>query len=141
MPSDNVEIARRFFELVGPADIESVEASEPALRELAAEHTGPDFEWVQAETGTPTREFDAILEGHRQWIEPWEEIHQELEELLDGGDAVMAVVHLRGRAKLSGVEAEMRTYFVFSFRDGKVVRVVEYLEREEALAAAGLAEG
>ena len=140
MSRENVEIVRRFFDLAGPADLESVAAAENALREFAAEFAAGNFEWTTAEGGTPLRDFDAVLQSHREWLEPWEDSHQELEELLEAGDHVVAVVRLRGRAKLSGIEAEMRTHFVFSFHEGKVTRVVEQLERADALAAAGLAE-
>ena len=137
MASDNVEITRRFFEMAGAADTEAVAAAEEELRELAAERTTEDFEWINAETGQPLRDFDAILASHHDWIEPWEDVHQELEELVEAGDSVVAVVRLWGRAKQSGLEAEMHTHFVFTFRQGKVARVVEYLDRDEALAAAG----
>ena len=137
MSRANVEIVRRFFDLVGAADIETVTASETALRELAADVAAEDFEWITAEGGKPLRDFDAVLESHREWLEPWEEAHQELEEVLEVGDNVIAVVRLRARAKLSGIEAAMHTHFVFTFRDGKVTRVVEHLERDDALQAAG----
>jgi ketosteroid isomerase-like protein len=63
------------------------------------------------------------------------------EELLDlGDDRVVAVLHLAGRAKVSGVETELRFAVVCTLRDGKIVRGREYIDREQALEAVGLRE-
>jgi ketosteroid isomerase-like protein len=60
-------------------------------------------------------------------------------ELMDvGDDRVIAVQHLTGRAKLSGVQTEVRYAVVYTLRDGKIVRGREYLDREQALDAVGL---
>jgi ketosteroid isomerase-like protein len=50
------------------------------------------------------------------------------------------VTHHEGRGRESGVEVDTRFYVVYSLRDGKVSRVDEYIERDEALKAAGLSE-
>jgi ketosteroid isomerase-like protein len=45
--------------------------------------------------------------------------------------------HLRGR---DGIEVAARGILVWTIRDGAIVRVCLYQEREEALQAAGLRE-
>ena len=46
----------------------------------------------------------------------------------------------RGRGRESGVAVDARFYEVYTLRDGKIVRVDEFVERAEALEAAGLSE-
>jgi hypothetical protein len=48
---------------------------------------------------------------------------------------------ISGRGRDSGVEAEMRTFGIWTFREGKVSRFTGgYRDRAEALKAAGLRE-
>jgi ketosteroid isomerase-like protein len=62
-------------------------------------------------------------------------------ELLDvGDDRDVAVLHVTGRAILSGIQTENRYAVVYTLRDGKIVRGREYANRAEALKAAGLEE-
>ncbi|MFL5909501.1 MAG: nuclear transport factor 2 family protein [Gaiellaceae bacterium] len=62
-------------------------------------------------------------------------------EPIDAGeDDVVAVIRISGRAKLSGVEAELTYAALYTFRDGKIARGREYWTRGEALEAAGLSE-
>jgi ketosteroid isomerase-like protein len=61
-------------------------------------------------------------------------------ELIDvRDDRVVAVQHATGRARLSGAETELRYAVVYTVRDGRIVRGKEYLDREQALEAVGLA--
>ncbi len=59
---------------------------------------------------------------------------------MDSGACVIAGEALRGRGDLSGVEVAMEFWSVSRLRDGKVIRRDEYLDRNEALEAAGLSE-
>jgi ketosteroid isomerase-like protein len=73
------------------------------------------------------------------WLDMFEDIVNVPQELLDVGDErVIAVQHVTGRARLSGVETELRYAVVYTLRDGKIVRVKEYRNREQALDAVGL---
>ncbi|MEA2208211.1 MAG: hypothetical protein QOF54_688, partial [Solirubrobacteraceae bacterium] len=77
----------------------------------------------------------------QDWLDTFEGITSVTEELLDAGDdRVIAALHVTGRAKLSGVETELRYAVLYTLREGKIVRVREYATREDALKAAGLAD-
>jgi ketosteroid isomerase-like protein len=85
-----------------------------------------------------------VYQGHeglrsvfRQWNEAWESVDYQVDDLIDaGGDQVVSVVTRHGRGRSSGAEVEVQVALLWTVRDGKVVRVIWFPTREEALAAA-----
>ena len=63
----------------------------------------------------------------------------EVEEFYDAANQVVTVLRQHGKAKHGGPEVEMRFAQVWTFRDGLLARMNMYADRDEALAAAGLA--
>ena len=61
-------------------------------------------------------------------------------EVVEEGDDVVALVHLTGRGKASGVEVDVRFYARVKVRDGKIAYVYDHEDRDAALEAAGLTE-
>jgi DNA-binding transcriptional MerR regulator len=68
----------------------------------------------------------------------WEEFRQELEQLFDAGDEVVAFLSTYGRGRASGVELQSQVAHVLRFKDGKCIESVTHLDRAEALRATGL---
>jgi len=67
--------------------------------------------------------------------EAWEDLVDVREELIDG-EHVISISTMRARGRSSGAEVTSRRYAgVWAIRDGKVVRVVWFPTREEALKA------
>lgn len=64
----------------------------------------------------------------------------EVVEFIDADEVVVVFWHEVARGKGSGVEVETDTPVLYSVEGGKVVRVVPFMDRNEALAAAGLRE-
>jgi ketosteroid isomerase-like protein len=58
----------------------------------------------------------------------------------DLGERVLAIGHLRGRGKESGVETESEIVWLVEFRNGKGIRIREYIDPKKALEAAGVSE-
>ena len=77
---------------------------------------------------------------HESWRESWGSLELEIEELIDAGDEVISVVRQHGRGRLSGAEVEQGFAQVWALRDGKIIRMTMYPDRESALEAAGLRE-
>jgi ketosteroid isomerase-like protein len=82
-------------------------------------------------------------DGLREWfdevMEAWESIHVEVEETAEAADDRAFVgLFLTGRGAGSGVETKLRAWQVNWFADGKTARRRVFLERDEALEAAGL---
>ena len=95
------------------------------------------FQVSRAPTGGP--------EAIREWMDvirsAWEEIEVSLGEVLhDEGDLLVVTELARGRGRSSGAEVEMRIFAVYRFEDGKIRRRQAFIERTEALEAAGLSE-
>jgi ketosteroid isomerase-like protein len=85
--------------------------------------------------------LEGIAEYMRTFLEAWEKVTIEAEDLVDAGNSVVAAVVQRGIGKRSGaVPAEFRYFQVWTFRAGSVIRLDVIRDRAEALEAAGLSE-
>jgi ketosteroid isomerase-like protein len=105
----------------------------------------PDVELIRADGPDPRRwtGLDGLADGTREWIGAWKEMRMETDEYRELDDErVLVLVHYRGRGRTSGMELgemQSRAAHLFQLRDGKVTRMVHYLDREHALADLGLA--
>ena len=88
--------------------------------------------------GRAVRGHDGVRDYLASLAEEWDDFRQEPEQLLDAGDEVVVFLNTYGRGRASGVEIELQVAHVLSFEDGKCVKNVTYLDRAEALSAAGL---
>jgi len=78
------------------------------------------------------------MRNRNQWLDTWDEHRFDLEEVVEGGDNVVVLVHITARGKASGVEVDVRFYAQFKVPDGKVVYIFDHEDRALALEAAGL---
>ncbi len=84
---------------------------------------------------------EGLRRWFREWHEAWEQVEYEVDELIDMGDEVIGVVTVRARGRGSGADVEFALHAgLWTIRDGKVVRVVWFKTRKDALEAAGLSE-
>ena len=135
MSQENVEIVRRVSDAYNRRDVGAM------LDELHPEIEW--YPWLQVQLGggaTVYRGHQGIREGVRDGEEAFSEIRAEQSEVRDLGERVVAIGHLRARGKESGALTESALAWIVEFKSGKVIRVREYLDPEEALAAAGLSE-
>ena len=79
-----------------------------------------------------------VWDDYLRWAADYRIDLHEAEDL--GGDQVYAVISLVGTAKTGGAPMEAQFFDVFTLRDGQIVRLEEYTDRERALEAAGLRE-
>ncbi len=124
MSQENVEIVRMFLS---------------AGVDEALPHADPDIVWNPIEE-LPTQGHDAVRASLAHWKAEWDDYKLMPEEFVDMGDRVVVTVRLRGRGRGSGVEIAARFYDVYTLHDGKIVRMDQFTERSEALAAAGLSQ-
>jgi ketosteroid isomerase-like protein len=137
MSEENVETVRRIYEAALRRDAATVLALYDPGVELDASRIGVS---MHPSGGDAYHGHDGLRDLFRDWHEAWGKIQYDYEELIDAGEEVVAVVSRHARGRASGVEVERPFALLWTLRDGKVIRVVWYLTREEALKAAGLSE-
>ena len=129
MSQANIEVVKAVFR---GWDEAGVEGMLPLFRE--------DIEYLPTEEGGAIQGHDALRRYFERWMEPWEEFHVRPTEFLDKDDYVFNGVVMKGRGRGSGVETKLESWQVWLLRDGKAARWEEYVDRREALEAAGLRE-
>jgi ketosteroid isomerase-like protein len=100
----------------------------------------PDVEIVPEFPDRVYRGLDGVREFFRDWLSAWDEYRSEVEEWIDAGDNVVAIVHQRARGKQSGVPVEVHSAHVWTLREGKLWRLRIYATKADALNALGLSE-
>jgi ketosteroid isomerase-like protein len=101
---------------------------------------GIEFEPLRAATeGTFTGHegIRAFLRDTRESFERFELDYSDVRDLEGGRVIALGTVHIRGRG--SGVETDVPTAVIASFRDGRMTRFKDYGDHDAALEAAGLA--
>jgi ketosteroid isomerase-like protein len=129
------------FDLGGPRDDchDSATGGDGEIFELIH----PQFEGRWASELPDVRTHRGIEGAQRmaaEWLEPWQEYRQELTDLIDAGDSVIASYACRGWGKESGTEVQMEVTHVYTVRDGKLATLHEYMSKADALEAVGLSE-
>jgi ketosteroid isomerase-like protein len=89
-------------------------------------------------------DLDSVFHGHdgyrrlwRYWLDAFGDIRWEPEEILDLGDKVLVTTQQRGHGSGSGVAVSEPVFQLFTFRRGLVIRQEDFLDRSQALDAAG----
>ena len=101
-------------------------------------------------SGTGTRgglDQDQALRGPDAWVEyleevqaPWERFEVEIEELMETGEMVVAFLRESAKARHGDLEVENETAVIIKVKQHKIVEARGYLDRDEALRVAGLAD-
>jgi ketosteroid isomerase-like protein len=128
-----VDIAKRAIDAFNRRDVD-----------VMADLTTPDFEWLPALPGNVEgrgyRGRDGIETYLSEIRDTWEELRLFGDEFRDLGDRVLVLGRAEGRGRGSGVPVDTSHGFVVELRDGQMSRVRTYLDHDEALRAAGLAQ-
>ena len=134
MSQENLELVRAqyasFQALGGGGDVRA-----HFLRFFAS-----DAEYWPVEEIDSIRGHDALIQYTERWLDAWDSYHDQVDEIIDGRDLVLGAVTVHGRGMGSGVEVAQTMFHVFEIRDARIARLREYLDRGQALEAAGLRE-
>jgi ketosteroid isomerase-like protein len=137
MSEENVEVCRRLVEVADPVDFE-------ALGVLMAEYADPEVEFhsaiVSPAEGTPYRGLGGIREWAIEAEAAFELQRVVAEEFRDLGDEVLVLGSVSALGRESGAEIKSPVAFRVEFRNGRIVRIMGYLDHVEALQAAGLTD-
>lgn len=100
----------------------------------------PDIEFWPAEEERWLYGHQGVRSNLEPWFEAWEDFRTEVKEVAGAGTRVFAALHITAKGRGSGVPVSMLVYHVYELRDGLAVRWEEYVDRKQALRAAGLRE-
>ena len=127
-----VPLVQRFLDLVVAQDTSAL-----------ADMLDPEVVWFGThgglDEGQVLRGPAAVLEYMLEIQEPWEVFGVEIERIIEAGDAVVVFMRETGRARHGGPEVQNDTAMIFKVRRERVVEITGYLDRDEALRAAGAA--
>jgi ketosteroid isomerase-like protein len=120
------------------------EATATALAEAVAPFFHEDFEATTINVDPGQRVRFTGLEGLRaawlDWLDPWESYRTEVEDVIDAGDEVVVLTRDYGRRAGMAIEVSVMGAAVWTLRDGKIAKADFYVNRSDALEAAGLSE-
>ena len=124
---DLVELARRTVETASKGDLDA----------MMAFYT-PDAVWDMSPLGMGMFEGQAAVRGFMEdWLASYEEWELQVVEVQDLGNAVtLGVLVQKGRPVGSSGEVELRYASVSEWEDGKIARITNYTDMDEARAAA-----
>jgi ketosteroid isomerase-like protein len=133
MSEENVEAVRAGFDAFSRGDM-------PAFLELA----DTDVVFTPIPEAPDVEDFhghEGLLQGLAQVsTEVWDDFSIELREMRDFDDHVLASLRWSGRGPSSGIQVEVDIHALYTFREGKVVRLQFFSSEQQSLEAAGLSE-
>src|ERR1700723_2365436 len=124
--SENLDLVRSIYAKWGRGDFSRIDWADPQLVMMTPD--GPETgRWVG---------LRAVGERWGQYLSTWDDLRAEAEEFRElDGERVLVLVQNHGRGRTSGVTlAQMagRTASLFRLRDGKVVELILYWDRDRA---------
>jgi ketosteroid isomerase-like protein len=126
---ENVNLTLKGYEAFARGDLEAafdlmhpeIEAHDPPEMPDAAVHRG----------------HEAVRRDWEHTAELFDDFSIDVEQTFDRGDEVVVFLTYRGRGRESGAVVEASLAHVWTARDGKAIRLRQFLDRAEALEAAG----
>jgi ketosteroid isomerase-like protein len=130
--SENLDLVRSIQANWDRGDFSSVGWAHPEI----------EFEFADGPDAGRFTGLAGMAEGWRIFHGTWEDLHPEATEFREiDSERVLVLIQFTGRARASGMQLDqMRSgnASVHHIRDGKVVKLVLYWDRERALADLGV---
>jgi ketosteroid isomerase-like protein len=132
MSEENVEIVRTATDAMIAGDAAA------ALNAL-----DPDIEWHATvggiDEGRVANGREEVAQAFIDYFEVWERIELRADKYIDAGaDEVVVFFHEVAKGKNSGAIVETDTGTINTVRNGKIAKVRSFMDRADALKAAGL---
>lgn len=134
MSSANLKLVRSIYTEWEQGDWSSTWWADPQLVVIMDDGLSP----------TTHKGLPDVSEGWRTFLSTWKDLAVVVDgyrELEDG--RILALIRNTGRGKLSGVEVEAtghKSANLFELRDGKVIKLSTYWDRQRALDELGLTD-
>ena len=98
-----------------------------------------DIVWDLSRSGFPDAGIYYGIDGVRDWFrgltDAFGDAHYEVEQMQEADERVAALMQVRGHGPNSGIDVEYRFAVVYSFQEGKIVRMDRYDDWATALDA------
>jgi ketosteroid isomerase-like protein len=129
MPLQRSEVARAMYDAFNRGDMEAIlELADPAI--AVEDHGVIDGATYEGREG--------VVQFLAFQAEAFSAQSVELEELIETGEEIVAVIVLRGEGPVSRIPLEGRFTHVWEIAGGMVRRLRVYATKQDALEAAGL---
>jgi ketosteroid isomerase-like protein len=131
MSEENVEVVRTALAALNRGDLDA------AFKDAAPDAEVDLTRAVGLDSGV--YDLDEFRRLSEEFAKSWDSARWEADEYLDAGEHVVMPFtnHLMGR---DGIDVQARCTWLWTIRDGVVVRLCLYQVRHDALEAAGLRE-
>jgi ketosteroid isomerase-like protein len=134
MSLENVNLVSRMFESLSPL------TTEEQLDSFLDEFVDPDVDWRAVEGAVDDvggmRGTEAIRRYLADWLDTFDDLTFTPDEVIQvDADRVLVCLTLRGRARQSGIEAQLSFAVVYTILNVRLVTVREYATKEEAVKA------
>jgi hypothetical protein len=134
MSAENVAIIRSVYEAFAKGDVAGV---------LGA--MSPEIVWQEAENfpyadRNPYRGPEAVAAGvFARCIGEWNGFAVRMNELIDGGDRVIALGRYSGEFKTTGRRMNPQAVHIWTLKDGKAIAFQQYIDTLDVARATGAA--
>ncbi len=132
MSQENVEIVRRGFETWEEGDFGA--HLRLVHQDIVCSRVAP---LINPKT---YHGLDGYLEFAGEWLAPYDDLRFLPSEYTEVGGRILVEVPQEGRLAGSNQVVKGTFWFLMSLRDGKIIRVDTYGERDQALEAAGVSD-
>jgi ketosteroid isomerase-like protein len=131
--NDIEETLRRSYEALNRGEIDRCLA---VLAPDAVWRESPELPGIDEVRGR-----EAIRDFLCEFLEPWDDFHQEVEDVRVEGQQAALLLHLTAVGRQSGVEVDTRYAHLWTMREGLGECVDAYRDQAEALRALAEASG
>ncbi len=108
--------------------------AEPYADDVVFVVSGPD--------GAEYHGIDGLTAAWRDFLSAWDDFRIETDRVVPGDAGAYALlIRLQARGKGSGMDIDAEVANVVNLRDGRIVRLEMFWDRETALCAAGAQDG
>jgi ketosteroid isomerase-like protein len=130
MAEAHAEVAQRAIEMIYAGN----RAAWDDLIDRGVEYT-PVRQWPESSTRYG---IDALWRFTREVISDWDKYEISVRDVREQDDRVLLEATVRGVGKESGIELKGRLFHVLTLRDGRIVKIQDFLAKSDAYRAAGL---
>jgi ketosteroid isomerase-like protein len=127
---DNLEIAKGIFRDWAKGDFSSADWADP---DISYSVPGPQ---------PPEHGIEGMNRSWSEWLQAYRDFRISPISFHHDGDKVVVEQAFHGEGRSSGIPVDQLVgAIIFTFRDGKVVRITGHTNLADALADAGIGEG